>query len=74
LQAAIDENTRKYSQQMLGTVQRILVDGPSARNPAELQGRTENNRVVNFVGPKSLIGQFAETKITEVYNYRCVAN
>ena len=69
LQAAIDENTRKYSQQMLGTVQRILVDGPSARNPAELQGRTENNRVVNFVGPKSLIGQFAETKITEVYNY-----
>jgi tRNA-2-methylthio-N6-dimethylallyladenosine synthase len=50
LQAAIDENTRKYSQQMLGTVQRILVDGPSARNPAELQGRTENNRVVNFVG------------------------
>lgn len=69
LQAAIDENTRKYSQQMLGTVQRILVDGPSARNPAELQGRTENNRVVNFVGPKSLIGQFAEAKITEVYNY-----
>lgn len=69
LQAAIDENTRKYSQQMLGTVQRILVDGPSARNPAELQGRTENNRVVNFVGPKSLIGQFAHTRITEVYNY-----
>jgi tRNA-2-methylthio-N6-dimethylallyladenosine synthase len=69
LQAAIDENTRKYSQQMLGTVQRILVDGPSARNPAELQGRTENNRVVNFVGPKSLIGQFTHTRITEVYNY-----
>ncbi|WP_339935971.1 tRNA (N6-isopentenyl adenosine(37)-C2)-methylthiotransferase MiaB [Undibacterium luofuense] len=69
LQAAIDENTRKYSQQMLGTVQRILVDGPSARNPAELQGRTENNRVVNFVGPESLIGQFAHTRITEVYNY-----
>jgi tRNA-2-methylthio-N6-dimethylallyladenosine synthase len=48
LQAAIDANTRKYSAAMVGTVQRILVEGPSKKDPSELQGRTENNRVVNF--------------------------
>jgi tRNA-2-methylthio-N6-dimethylallyladenosine synthase len=50
-------------------VQRILVDGRSVKNPAELQGRTENNRVVNFPGPASLIGTLVDTRITESYNY-----
>ena len=69
LQAVIDENTRKYSNAMVGTVQKILVDGPSARNPQELQGRTENNRVVNFIGSPELVGQMVWTRITEAYNY-----
>lgn len=69
LQAVIDANTRKYSNAMVGTVQKILVDGPSTRDPNELQGRTENNRVVNFVGSRELIGQMVDTRITEAYNY-----
>ncbi|MBC3931240.1 MAG: tRNA (N6-isopentenyl adenosine(37)-C2)-methylthiotransferase MiaB [Undibacterium curvum] len=69
LQAVIDANTKKYSNAMIGTVQRILVDGRSVKNPAELQGRTENNRVVNFPGPASLIGTLVDTRITESYNY-----
>src|SRR5438270_6058135 len=53
LQAQIDANTRKTSAAMVGTVQRILVEGPSkkgltASGQPELQGRSENNRVVNF--------------------------
>lgn len=69
LQAVIDANTKKYSNAMIGTVQRILVDGPSVKDPNELQGRTENNRVVNFAGDKELIGTLVNTRITESYNY-----
>ncbi|MFZ6755293.1 tRNA (N6-isopentenyl adenosine(37)-C2)-methylthiotransferase MiaB [Undibacterium sp. Dicai25W] len=69
LQAVIDSNTKKYSNAMIGTVQRILVDGPSVKDPNELQGRTENNRVVNFAGGKELIGTLVNTMITESYNY-----
>jgi len=69
LQSVIDANTKKYSNAMIGTVQRILVDGPSVKNPDELQGRTENNRVVNFIGGKELIGTLVNTRITESYNY-----
>ncbi|MET3117037.1 tRNA-2-methylthio-N6-dimethylallyladenosine synthase [Undibacterium sp. GrIS 1.8] len=69
LQAVIDSNTKKYSNAMIGTVQRILVEGPSVKDPNELQGRSENNRVVNFAGPASLIGQLVNTRITESYNY-----
>jgi tRNA-2-methylthio-N6-dimethylallyladenosine synthase len=50
---------------MVGTVQRVLVDRPSRKDPRELSGRTENNRVVNFAGSPDLIGQFAEVRITE---------
>jgi tRNA-2-methylthio-N6-dimethylallyladenosine synthase len=52
---------------MLGTEQRILVEGPSRKNLMELRGRTENSRVVNFEGSADLIGQFVDVKITEVY-------
>lgn len=72
LQAAIDANTRKYSAAMVGTVQRILVEGPSKKDPAELQGRTENNRVVNFAaGPSAamLLGELVDVRITESFNY-----
>ncbi|MBI3285063.1 MAG: tRNA (N6-isopentenyl adenosine(37)-C2)-methylthiotransferase MiaB [Burkholderiales bacterium] len=69
LQAAIDANTKKYSNAMVGTVQRILVEGPSVKDANELQGRTENNRVVNFAGPKELIGALVTTRITASFNY-----
>lgn len=69
LQAAIDANVKKISNAMIGTVQRILVEGPSVKDPNELQGRTENNRVVNFPGGKELIGTLVNTRITESYNY-----
>ncbi|AZP10974.1 tRNA (N6-isopentenyl adenosine(37)-C2)-methylthiotransferase MiaB [Undibacterium parvum] len=69
LQAVIDTNTKKYSSAMIGSVQRILVEGPSVKDANELQGRSENNRVVNFAGPKELIGTLVDTRITESYNY-----
>ncbi|MDO8301301.1 tRNA (N6-isopentenyl adenosine(37)-C2)-methylthiotransferase MiaB [Lacisediminimonas sp.] len=72
LQAAIVANTKKYNEQMVGTLQRILVEGPSKRDASELQGRTENNRVVNFkVGPDGsrLIGQLIDVAITSTSQF-----
>jgi tRNA-2-methylthio-N6-dimethylallyladenosine synthase len=72
LQAVVEENIGKISAAMVGTVQRILVEGPSKKNPAEFQGRTENNRVVNFdAGPdgKRLIGELIDVRITDTYTY-----
>ncbi|ATC94103.1 tRNA (N6-isopentenyl adenosine(37)-C2)-methylthiotransferase MiaB [Pseudoalteromonas tunicata] len=65
LQNRITQFAQQISRQMFGTEQRILVEGPSKKNPMELRGRTENNRVVNFVGDHKLIGQFVDVKITE---------
>ncbi len=65
LQQAIDTNAQRISRQMVGTLQRILVERPSRKDPAMLAGRTENNRVVNFAGPERLIGQFTDVRITE---------
>ena len=53
---------------MLGTEQRILVEGPSKKNIMELTGRTENNRVVNFEGSPDMIGQFVDVRITDVFS------
>jgi tRNA-2-methylthio-N6-dimethylallyladenosine synthase len=64
LQQRIETNAQRYSRQLVGTVQRILVERPSRKDGAELAGRTENNRVVNFVGDPSLIGQFVDLTIT----------
>ncbi|MGX4642001.1 tRNA (N6-isopentenyl adenosine(37)-C2)-methylthiotransferase MiaB [Massilia sp. SYSU DXS3249] len=72
LQALIDANTRKYSAAMVGTVQRVLVEGPSKKNPSELQGRTESNRVVIFAPGttgNTLIGQLVDVRVTESLDY-----
>jgi tRNA-2-methylthio-N6-dimethylallyladenosine synthase len=72
LQARIDANTRKTSASMVGTVQRILVEGPSKKGGGELQGRTENNRVVNFFPGASgdvLVGRLVDVRITESLDY-----
>lgn len=65
LQARINEQAMQISQAMVGSVERVLVTGLSKRDTAQLQARTENNRVVNFTGPGSLIGGFADVLITE---------
>lgn len=65
LQERINLNARRISEAMIGTTQKVLVTGPAVKNPAQLSGRTENNRVVNFIGQPGLIGQLASVKITE---------
>jgi tRNA-2-methylthio-N6-dimethylallyladenosine synthase len=65
LQRTINTMAQSISRQMVGTVQRILVERPARKDPAQLAGRTENNRVVNFDGDGALIGQFVEVRITE---------
>jgi len=67
LQNRITQQALRIARQMLNTEQRILVEGPSKKNPMELRGRTENNRIVNFVAPHTVIGQFVDVKITDVY-------
>jgi len=70
VQAALEQNIQRISQSRVGTVQRILVEGPSRKNPAELMGRTECNRIVNFDGGPNgarLIGQMLDVKITLAY-------
>jgi tRNA-2-methylthio-N6-dimethylallyladenosine synthase len=72
LQKVIADNTRRYSDAMVGTVQRVLVEGPSKRDTQELQGRSENNRVVNFDGGPNgarLTGQFIDINITASHPY-----
>lgn len=65
LQSRILESASKISQSMVGTVQAVLVEGPSRKDPAQYSGRTENNRVVNFDGNESMVGHFVEVEITE---------
>ncbi|MBT9518353.1 MAG: tRNA (N6-isopentenyl adenosine(37)-C2)-methylthiotransferase MiaB [Methyloversatilis discipulorum] len=64
LQKRIDEQAQAVSQSMVGSVQRILVEGHARKDAAELAGRTDNNRVVNFPGPARLINQFIDVRIT----------
>ncbi len=65
LQAAINANARRYAEAMVGTIQRVLVEGPSAKDPDELTGKTENMRNVNFPGGRRLVGRFVDVRITE---------
>src|SRR5690606_1463282 len=64
LQALVNEQAAAISQAMVGTVQRILVERPSKKDPNEFAGRTENNRVVNFVGHPRLVGTMVDVVIT----------
>jgi tRNA-2-methylthio-N6-dimethylallyladenosine synthase len=69
LQKAITASAFAISQSRLGTVQRLLVEGPSRKDPNELAGRTECNRMVNFKGPPRLIGQMVDVTITEANSH-----
>ena len=64
LQATINSNAKRISEAMIGSVQRVLVEGPSKKDANELTGRTENMRYVNFAGHPRLIGQFVDVLIT----------
>jgi tRNA-2-methylthio-N6-dimethylallyladenosine synthase len=67
LQAQINQQARAISEAMVGSVQKVLVEGVSRKNEEEVSGRTENNRVVNFPADRSVIGQFVEVRITAAY-------
>ncbi len=64
-QNRINEMTATISESMVGSTQTVLVEGQSKKNSLQLQGRTENNRVVNFIGHPRLTGQFVDVVITE---------
>jgi tRNA-2-methylthio-N6-dimethylallyladenosine synthase len=64
LQAAINANAARISQSMVGSVQRVLVEGRSKKNAEELTGKTENMRSVNFAGHPRLVGRFVDVEIT----------
>ncbi len=65
LQARVNLMATNISQQMVGSVQKVLVEGVSKKNPMQIMGRTENNRVVNFTGHPNLKGKFINVNITE---------
>ncbi len=65
LQARINEQAMAISEAMVGSEQTILVERPSRKDPGQMAGRTENNRVVNFPGDEGLIGRFVTVRITE---------
>ena len=67
LQKRITVMASAISESMVGTIQRVLVTGHSRKDSRELAGRTENNRVVNFIGDNALTGQFVDVHITEAY-------
>jgi tRNA-2-methylthio-N6-dimethylallyladenosine synthase len=68
LQELVNRQAARISQGMVGSAQRILVEGESRKSSKQLAGRTENNRIVNFDGPARLVGQFVDVVITEALN------
>ena len=64
LQKRIQELAEEYSRAMVGSRQRVLVEGASRKDAAELAGRTENNRIVNFAGHARLVGRYVDVEIT----------
>ena len=67
LQARVEEQARAIGRSRVGTVQRVLVEGPSRKDAQELMGRTECNRIVNFKAPARLVGQMIDVVITSAY-------
>jgi len=69
LQALLEEQEQNVSRAMVGSVQQVLVEGPSRRDASELAARTGNNRTVNFPGGAGLVHGFAKLKITEARHH-----
>jgi tRNA-2-methylthio-N6-dimethylallyladenosine synthase len=64
LQDQLNSQAKAFSERMVGTTQRVVVEGHSRKDATELAGRTENNRVVNFPGPPELVGRMVDVQIT----------
>jgi tRNA-2-methylthio-N6-dimethylallyladenosine synthase len=69
LQARIEQQAAAISEAMIGTVQTVLVEGPSRKDPADMAGRSENNRTVNFAGTPASAGTFATVRITRALSH-----
>jgi len=69
LNAVLEANGRAVNDAMVGSVQRVLVEGHATKNAQELAGRTDNHRMVNFAGPERLIGQFIDVRIDTSYQH-----
>lgn len=69
LQARIMQNTQRISESMVGSIQTVLVSGQSVKHQEQMSGRTENNRVVNFLGGEELAGQMVKVRIDEALRY-----
>ena len=69
LQAAIDRNVKRFGERLVGTTQRVLVEGASRKDANELMGRTDCNRVVNFAGDARLVGQMVDLRIERSLAY-----
>ncbi len=68
LQNKLNQLSQAYSKKLVGTTRQVLITGVSKKNPDELAGRTECNRIVNFAGDNSLIGKLEDVKIIENYS------
>ena len=69
LQKRIDTHAQDISRGMVGSRQRVLIEGHAKKNAAELSGRTDNNRVVNFPGESQLAGRFVDVTITAALSH-----
>jgi tRNA-2-methylthio-N6-dimethylallyladenosine synthase len=69
LQARLEAQALAISSRMVGSIARILVEGPAKKNPEELAGRTSNNLMVNFRGPQRLVGQMTDVRITKAMSH-----
>ncbi len=69
LQDLVAVQAQRLAQSLLGSVQRVLIEGASRKDAQELAGRLDNNRIVNFMGSPAMVGRFVDVKITGVWAY-----
>ncbi len=69
LQDLVAVQAQRLAQSLVGSVQRVLVEGASRKDAQELAGRLDNNRIVNFIGTPEMVGHFVEVRITAVWAY-----
>ncbi len=69
LQDLVAVQAQRLAQSLLGSVQRVLIEGASRKDTQELAGRLDNNRIVNFIGAPNMVGRFVDVKITAVWAY-----
>lgn len=68
LQSLLHAQASRHAQAMLGSVQKVLITGPSKKDPTEITGRCENNRIVNLKGDTNLFGKVIKVEITDIFS------